>query len=465
MNPLQPRERDYAFAGSTYAFAIWIGIGLLMVERLISKWIRKASLVMAFILCIICVPALMAKEEWNDHNRAPKTLARATALNTLLSCKQNAILFTQGDNDTFPLWYLQEVEGVRPDVRIIIRELLSADWYIDQLNYKINNADAVPMVWEKEDYMGEASNYISYYNNPKIPADRTFDLYDVCTFMFKPENKMRAGNGNFISYLPTKNFSMPLPPSAVKDTALMDKIYFRIKDDGLMKNDITIMNILAANAHNGWNRPIYFNGSYPNREDVLGLGPYMRMEGIVYQLTPFNKDDYNTASNEVNNIDVAKSLEHFTKLYQYGGAEKNHVYFDEKNRVMLMAYRINSVQLAERLSALNRKKEAENLLDIMLQNITPESYPHDQISMMMVMAYYHAGAFEKGNKLSQLLEADLKQDITWINDLPESRAGSAAGDLKRDEGMLQQLAFIKEEAKKQETFSDDANIQIKSKGE
>ncbi|WP_190277343.1 glycosyltransferase family 117 protein [Taibaiella lutea] len=465
MNPLQPRERDYAFAGCTYAFAIWIGIGLLMIESFIRKWLPKISLIMAFALCFISVPALMAKEEWNDHNRAPKTLARATALNTLLSCKPNAILFTQGDNDTFPLWYLQEVEGIRPDVRIIIRELLSADWYIDQLNYKINDAYAVPMVWGKGDYMGEASNYITYYNNPKIPAERTFDLYDVCKFMFKPENKMQANNGNFISYLPTKNLSMPLPPSVLKDTALMDKIYFKIKDDGLMKNDITIMNILAANAHNGWKRPIYFNGSYPNREDILGLSPYMRMEGIVYQLAPFTKEDYNAATNEVNNIDAAKSLEHFTRLYQYGGAEKQHVYFDEKNRVMLMAYRINSVQLAERLSASNRKKDAENLLDIILQNITPESYPHDQISMMMVMAYYHADAFEKGNKLSQTLEANLKQDIIWINDLPESQSGGASDDLKRDEAMLQQLAFIKEEAGKQRTLPDDANISIQSKGE
>jgi len=462
MNPLQPRERDYAFAGCTYAFAIWIGIGLLMIESLIRKWIPKGSLITAFALYFICVPALMAKEEWNDHNRAPKTLARATALNTLLSCKPNAILFTQGDNDTFPLWYLQEVEGIRTDVRVIIRELLSADWYIDQLTYKINDADAVPMVWKKEDYMGEANNYISYYNNPKIPADRTFDLYDVCRFLSDPDNKLQTNNGKYVSYLPTRNLSMPLPPDATKDTALMDKIYFKVKDDGLMKNDLTIMNIIAANARNGWKRPIYFNGSYPNREDILGLSPYMRMEGIVYRLAPFDRNDYNKVTNEVNNIDVGKSLNYFTKMYQYGGAETKHVYFDEKNRVMLMAYRINSIQLAERLSSLNRKKEAENLLDVMLQHVTPESYPHDQISMMMVMAYYHAGAFEKGKALSRTLEADLKQDITWIKDLPENQAASAENDLRKDENMLQQLALLREEAGKQKNMQSDGDIPLKA---
>jgi hypothetical protein len=399
MNPLQPRERDYAFAGCTYAFAIWIGMGLLMLHHLLKRLLPgNFSILLSFLLCLFCVPVLMAKEEWNDHNRSQKTLAQATALNTLLSCKPNAILFTQGDNDTFPLWYLQEVEGIRPDVRIIIRELLSADWYIDELNYKINAADAVPMVWKKEDYMGEKNGYINYYNNPIIPADRPFDLYEVCKFMFdtKGDNKLQNSAGETVAYLPTKLFSMPLPPGLSTDSnQLTDKYYLRINEEGLMKNDLAIMNILAANAHDGWKRPIYFNGSYPNREDILGLSPYMRMEGIVYRLAPFEKEDYNAATKEVNNIDVAKSLSNFTTLYRYGGAEKDHVYFDEKNRVMLIAYRLNSIQVAERLSYINRKKEAENLLDQMLKNITPQSYPHDPISVYMVGAYYHAGALEK----------------------------------------------------------------------
>jgi hypothetical protein len=461
MNPLQPRERDYAFAGCTYAFAIWIGMGVLMLESLLKRWIPKGRMILSFMLCLLCVPALMAKEGWDDHNRSNKTLAKATALNALLSCKPNAILFTQGDNDTYPLWYLQEVEGIRTDVRVIIKELLSADWYIDQLNYKINDADAIPMLWQKKDYMGDKNNYINYYENPKVPADKPFDLYEICRFMFEGNNKLLNNAGAAVSYLPTKYFSMPLPPEYTKDTArISDKFYFRINADGLMKNDLAIMNILAANAQNGWKRPIYFNGAYPNRPDVLGLNPYMRMEGVVYQLAPFNKEDYNAAAREVNNIDVAKGLANFTKLYQYGGAEKEDVYFDEKNRVMLIAYRLNSIQVADRLISLNRKKEAEELLDKMLRNITVHSYPHDQISLYMVQVYYKADAFGKANALSEKIAIDLRQDITWIKDLPESRQSTAMGDLKRDEAMLQQLEMLYNEAKKTKDNNATETIQV-----
>ncbi|HTM65654.1 MAG TPA: DUF2723 domain-containing protein, partial [Flavipsychrobacter sp.] len=161
MPPLQPRERDYAFAGSTYAFAIWIGLGVLMVNDWIQRLIKGSPGIYATILlCLLAVPTIMAKEEWNDHDRSQKTIARATAYNTLMSVAPNAILFTFGDNGSYPLWYLQEVEHIRPDVRIINTSLLGIDWYIDQLNYKTNDGDVVPMIWKKEDYVGDRHNYV-----------------------------------------------------------------------------------------------------------------------------------------------------------------------------------------------------------------------------------------------------------------------------------------------------------------
>src|SRR5690606_2268863 len=126
---------------------------------------------------------LMAKEGWDDHDRSKKTLARASAVNTLESCEPNAILFTFGDNDTYPLWYLQEVEGIRTDVRVINLSLLGIDWYIDQLNYKINDADPVPMIWTRDKYIGDRRNGIAFYNNPSIPSDKYFNLIDVCKFI------------------------------------------------------------------------------------------------------------------------------------------------------------------------------------------------------------------------------------------------------------------------------------------
>jgi predicted membrane protein len=445
MNPVQPRERDYAFVGCTYAFAIWIGMGVLFLEKIWSRFLKNASTIVVFGLCLIAVPALMAKEGWDDHNRSGKSLAKATARNTLLSCEPNAILFTQGDNDTYPLWYLQEVEGVRPDVRVIITELLNADWYIDQLRHKVNGADAVPMVWTREDYMGDNNNYIQYYEHPQIPKDRYFDLYEICTFTASKDdrNKLSTSTGKRVRFLPSKNFSLNLPAAALADTTIIadssNRIYFSIKENGVQKKELAIMNILAANARNGWKRPIYFNGSYPNRDDVLGLNAYMRMEGIVYKLAPFTQGDYNETNRQVNNMDVNKSVQHFTSLYQYGGAEKTNVYFDEKNRVMLMSYRLNSVQLADRLSAMNRKKEAIQLLDKMLQNITTSSYPHDDLSLYIAEAYYHAGAMQKAGAIARILADNAKQDMVWINDLSETKKNASMNDLQRDQALLERL--------------------------
>jgi hypothetical protein len=445
MNPIQPRERDYAFAGCTYAFAIWIGMGVLFLQKIFNRYLKNAGTLAAFGLCLIAVPALMAKEGWDDHNRSGKSLAKATARNTLLSCEPNAVLFTQGDNDTYPLWYLQEVEGVRPDVRIIITELLNADWYIDQLRYKLNDAGAVPMVWAREDYMGDNNNYVQYYEHPQIPKDRYFDLYEICTFTASKDdrNKLSTGTGKRVGFLPSKNFSLSLPANALLDTTIIadssNRIYFSIKENGVQKKELAIMNILAANARDNWKRPIYFNGSYPNRDEVLGLSAYMRMEGIVYKLAPFTKSDYNEAARQVNNINVNKSLKYFTSLYQYGGADKNNVYFDEKNRVMLMSYRLNSVQLADRLSAMNRKKEAIQLLDKMLRNITPSSYPHDDLSLYMAEAYYHAGAPKKTATIARILADNARQDMAWINDLSEARKNASLNDLQRDQALLERL--------------------------
>jgi hypothetical protein len=474
MNPLQPRERDYAFVGCTYVFAIWIGMGVLLLEQILRRWLNKWSILPAFIICLIAVPALMAKEGWNDHNRSGKSLAKATARNALLSCEPNAILFTQGDNDTYPLWYLQEVEGVRPDVRVVITELLNADWYIEQLQYKLNDADALPMVWAKEDYMGDNNNYVQYYEHPQIPKGQYFDAYDVCTFIASKDerNKLSNREGKKVSFLPSQNFTLPIPPQAVHDTAVVsdssNKMYFSISEKGLQKKELAIMNILAVNARNGWKRPIYFNGSYPNRDNVLGLSPYLRMEGIVYKLSPFKKDDYNAGTRQVNNIDVGKSLEHFTHLYQYGGAEKTNVYFDEKNRVMLMSYRLNSVQLADRLSSMNRQKEAEQLLDKMLQNITPASYPHDELSVYMAEAYYHANAIAKASRLTRLLGRYTQQDIAWINDLDDGQKNAANNDLQRDLALLERLSETARQAGDMETanllhpVASDGGVQMKN---
>src|SRR5690606_8929909 len=175
-SPQQPRERDYSFAGSTYAFAIWIGLGGLMVTEWFRKIFKKglAAPVLATLLCLLAVPLLMAGQNWDDHDRSQKTLARTTAYNVLAGLDSNAGLFVIGDNDTYPLWYMQEIEGFRKDVRIVNLSLSGIDWYIDQLGYKINDADALPMLWKPEQYEANKRDFVLYREDPAVPANQYF---------------------------------------------------------------------------------------------------------------------------------------------------------------------------------------------------------------------------------------------------------------------------------------------------
>jgi len=450
MAALQPRERDYAFAGSTYAFAVWIGLGVLQVHLWLQRMLKTPKAIyLTLILCLLAVPALMAKEEWNDHDRSRKSLARATAYNTLLSCAPNAILFTSGDNDTFPLWYLQEVEGIRRDVRVLIVELLGTDWYIDQLNYRVNDADAVPMIWKKEDYIGGNHNYVGYVKNPQIPGDRYFNLEEICRFIISndQQNKLATNSGGMENYLPSKKFfvqGLPMQQlidrnwiSAVDSVRINNEMKFEFPKEAAYKNDLAVLNIIAANAKDGWKRPIYFNGSYPGSDNPMGLANYLRMEGVVYRLLPFTQKGL--PQQEVM-IDADKTMDLITHRYIWGGAERNDVYFDEKNRVMLMSYRFNAARAADALIAAGRTADAIKLLDKVVASITESSYYYDVTAYYLAQSYYRAGAAEKGKALAMKITRNAEADIAWTKTLNEKQQATTLHDLRNDLGLMNMLA-------------------------
>lgn len=450
--PLQPRERDYAYAGSTYAFAIWIGLGVLMVYHWFSKVLKGATgAALAILLCLIAVPTLMAKEEWDDHDRSQKTLAKATAYNSLMSCAPNAILFTFGDNDTYPLWFLQEVEGLRPDVRIVNTSLLGIDWYIDQLNYKTNDGDAVPMIWKKQHFVGDRRNYVRYVENPQIPKDRFFNLIEVCNFIISDEMnaKLSAPGGEAANYLPSKNFFVPTISkeelvkngfinSADTDNVL-NEMKFTFSKDVAYKDDLGVLNIVAAVAKDGWKRPIYFGAGMG--DNYQGMNDYMRLEGSVYRLCPFkNLIQRPSSPGDMGFVDAQKSFDLFTKTYYYGNADRKNVYFDEKNRMMLTAYRIDAARVADDLTAIGRKDDAVKVLDKVMEGITPESYAYDVPSYYMAISYYRAGAKEKARKFTFALAKNMEDDIKYCLDLNDDVREGMANDVQRDLTILNILS-------------------------
>lgn len=425
--PQQPRERDYAYAGATYAFAIWIGLGVLMVSDLLRKVLKNGSAapIAATLLTLIAVPTLMACENWDDHDRSQKSLARSTAYDVLTSCDKNAILFTVGDNDTYPLWYMQEVEGYRTDVRIINLSLLGIDWYIDQLRYKINDADAVPMMWTPKNYEADNRNVVIYKAFPGIPSDRFINLEEVLNFINSDDQqfKVTTQGGDSYSVLPTQNLLVKVDKNAVlknglvniADSAKIADINFVLKKDQIYKPDLGILNIIAAVAKEGWKRPIYFSAGFPGGSDFQGLEEYMEMNGLTNKLVPIRTVGSSPSEGAPQRVNNNLSYDLYMNKFLWGGTDKKNIYFDEKNKAMLMSYRFSGAKIAESLIRDGRKEDAIRLLDKITTNITYESYQYDQSMWGIVGAYYSAGAKDKAVKFANIIIRDSEKMVNYLS--------------------------------------------------
>ncbi|MFZ9241500.1 MAG: DUF2723 domain-containing protein, partial [Chitinophagaceae bacterium] len=251
----QPRERDYAYVGSFYAFAIWIGLGVMQIKDWWAKFTgQSVANVSAALICLLAVPTIMAAEEWDDHDRSKKQTARDLAKNYLESCPPNAILFSFGDNDTYPLWYAQEVEGIRKDIRVINYSLLGIDWYINQLRYNLNNSAPIDVIWSAEQIEGGKRDYVRFYDRPGVSdQNRYVDLYSLMHDFVgseDPANQLQMQDGTMMNYLPVKKVSVPVDAAVVRKNgtvepsdSILSEIRFDIPKDILMKNDLAVLNI------------------------------------------------------------------------------------------------------------------------------------------------------------------------------------------------------------------------------
>jgi hypothetical protein len=422
-----------------------------MVHQFLQKLVKGgAAIYAAILLCLLAVPVLMAKEEWDDHDRSKKTLARATAWNVLHSCAPNAILFTYGDNDTYPLWYLQEVEGVRKDIRLINTSLLGIDWYIDQLNYKVNDADAVPMTWKKEHYLGDKGNYIRYYKSPQIPQDRFFNMVDILKFTTsdKDNDKIGMGAEGLQNYFPTKNFYLPGLNAAdlVKngilkagDTAgIINEMKFTFTKDLAYKPNLAMLHIIAGVAQEGWKRPIYF-GDVLSGDNFEGMGDYVRLEGVVFRLLPFRPAEPSNPQ-EIGSVDIAKSLDLFMNKYIWGNANRNDVYFDSKNRLSFLSYRLTAGRIASLLASKGRKQEAVALLDHVMKNISEKSYFYDATTYYLAVGYYQAGALDKARALSLKIAKNAEDDLNYMSTLSDEKREEFGAEMNQDISILNALS-------------------------
>jgi len=449
----QPRERDYAYVGSFYAFAFWIGIGVLYVKDVLLTYIknlRTASYV-AGAICLLLVPVLMASQEWDDHDRSRKVLARDLATDYLESCAPNAIVISFGDNDTYPLWYAQEVEGIRKDIRVINSSLMGTDWYINQLRYKVNASDPIDPIWTPSQIEGANRDVI--YNAPKpgIDPNQYMDLYTMMKDYAGSDDptKMEQGrDGSMLNIFPSKKVTIPVDATVVKQNgtvnandSILSEVKFEIPKTVLYKNDAAILNIIAANK---WKRPIYFTS--PNVE--LGFLNYLRQDGLAYRLVPVANSDVN----QERVVDVMMNK------FVFGNADKPGVYFDEENRRHLNSIRLAYAQAASSLADAGRKDEAKKLLNKCDKMMLEENFPygmasrgqqHNQIALQFLYAAYKAGDVKLAEKVTRPLKKDMEQQAAYYQSLSDNKRENLSEEEARNDNQLKGLMALEQQFKNQ----------------
>jgi hypothetical protein len=452
----QPRERDYAFVGSFYAFAIWIGLGVLFIRELLIAPLKNTQMasMLSGAVCILAVPVLMASQEWDDHDRSQKTIASDLAKNYLESCAPNAILISFGDNDTYPLWYAQEVEGVRKDVRVINSSLLGTDWYINQLRYKVNESDPIDAIWSADQIEGSKRDVIQFSSAISgIDPNQPMDLYTMMKDYAGSDDESKVqqnNNGDVMNIFPSQNVFLPVDSQLVYQNGtvgandkIVSKVSFKINKNYIYKNDAAILNIIAANK---WKRPIYFTSPYGE----LGFENYLRQDGMTYRLVPIDNGGTGTQANGDWIMDKMMNKFSFSK------APKGTVYYDEENRRHLNSIRLAYAQAAGSLADQNRKEDAIKLLhkcDSMLgQDVHPYAMPgryqqHNQISMQMLYACYKADEITLAEKISKLLKKDMEQQASYYRSLPENKRESLGQEIDRNDNMLKGISQLKEQFK------------------
>jgi hypothetical protein len=442
----QPRERDYAYVGSFYAFAVWIGLGVMKITEWLSKKINQTTAAtLATTLCLLAVPVLMAQQEWDDHDRSKKVLARDLAKDYLESCAPNAILFTYGDNDTYPLWYAQEVEGIRKDVRVINFSLLGIDWYINQLRYKVNESPAIDVIWSADQIEGGKRDYVLYSPRPTIPENRYYDLFDVMKNYVGSDDPAKMddrGNGNTLNTYPVRKFAVAVDKAAVlanktanATDSIVSELRFEVPKNALMKNDLAVLNIIAANK---WNRPIYFT----NPSVDLGFDQYLRRDGLSYRLVP-------VVNSRVN---AGWMQEKALTVFAAGNADIKGVYFDEENRRHLNSIRSAYADLAIELASTGKKEEARKVLQKVDKMMDEENFGygmasrgnmHNRNSLMFLEACYMAEDKALAEKVSKAVQKDLQQQIKFYNTLSGNKAEWMQDEKRMSESYLDGMEKMK----------------------
>ena len=411
----QPRERDYAFAASFYAFAIWIGLGVLMVIEWLQKVLNpKTSALLATGLCTLLVPCVMAKDGWDDHDRSGRYAALASAINFLESCDKNAILFTVGDNDTFPLWYAQEVQGIRRDVRVCCLSLLSGDWYINQMRKQVYESAPLPITLRPEQYRATNREVTYLAEQPNIKGYE--DLKDIFDIIANHEEELQQeSEGVKYNFIPTKSFSVKVDTAFIKKSGMIPAYYkdsivpavnFKINQEAIMRSDLIVLDIIA---HNNWKRPIYFSSSVAS-DALQGLSEFTLQEGIAFRLVPVH---VKTNDGQPGGVNTTVMYHNLMDKFYWRTLNNPNVYLDETCRRLAMNYRNAFSRLANGLITEGQNSKAIKALDYCMEKLPEKQLPYDYFTLQMAYAYANAGDSKKAAAIWNRMIAICKENIDY----------------------------------------------------
>ena len=512
--PMQVRERDYAYAGSFYAFAIWIGMGVAALIQLARDITRKDSTVLAGAITVaaLLVPIQMGSQTWDDHDRSNRYFARDFGQNYLNSVQEEGspILFNNGDNDTFPLWYNQEVEGIRLDTRTCNFSYINTDWYIDQMKRPAYDSPSLPINWDSQHYANSTNNAVEIRPELKTSIlaeqNKALDRAAQGDYSLLKQFNAKYGEDPFsvinifekwilsgdpkTRVIPTDELTIPVDKEAVlasgmkipADGVIPDKMYISLKGSRMLtKGNLMFLEILARS---NWKRPVYVAISVGGAE-YLNLDKYLVQEGLAYRITPFNWDAMRRAklAEQYPNEDISKipfeaeidTDKMYTNLmtkFKFGGMDSKGVYIDENAMRMCLTHRRTFVQLAEALVEEGDSVRAHEVLDFAQKNIPNENVPYDFQSYSHIMAetYYRLNDSEHGDEIVKVLADHSLAYVDWSLTLSDKQIPNVLSLLGQHFSMLRSAIsmmvqydskYADEYIDKQKAFAQTLDARIK----
>ena len=467
VRPFEPRERDYSLVGSFYVFALWIGIGVFAIYDKIQR-LSKSKLISPVIsmLCLIAVPGILISQNWDDHNRSNRRTAHAMAVNYLESCAPNAIIFTIGDNDTFPLWYAQEIEGIRRDVRIVCTSLFNVDWYIDQMKRKAYDSEPIPSKITHEQYKWGTRDYII---KEAVTKD-TLEINSFMDFITSDDDRTKYGyvlkqQGYDIStqrrqdleanYAPTENIRIPVNKKAVLENGIVarkdadkivDYIDIKITNQAIYKNRMMMLDIIAQN---NWERPIYFSGGAFGNDDYIWMKDYLQLDGFAYKLVPIKTPVDKKNPFDMGRIDFEK-MYRLVKNWEWGNSGNPNVYHDVETRRNSITYRGHMARLIETLILENELDKAEEIADLAMEKMPVDIFGYYIFLEPFIGAYYEVEAKEKARSLYKKVAAKYQENLNYYSGLSNNNQSKFVqdiySDIERYKGLVDTMSLYEEDA-------------------